>query len=141
MFPRSTKYRLATSPNDYKACRALFAENHGADPDHSLTFPTVLAERNGEVVGFLSTWDDKKALIAGPLEVKGGKNIFTFIRLIEAYENVMRSAGVTQFLFCTKVARGDSFDPERIKEYERFGVKFLRFDQHQAMFLKEIRHG
>lgn len=138
MFPRSTKYRLATSPADYKACRALFADNHGADPTNSLSFPTVMAERDGALVGFLSTWSSKKALIAGPLEVKGGKNIFLFIRLIEAYENVMRIAGVKRFLFFTQLGREDSFDPERIKEFSKFGVKFLRTEVGQAIFVKEI---
>lgn len=138
MRPRDTKYRLAASPRDYQKCRALFIENHGAEPLRSFSFPTVVAERAGEIVGFLSTWDQKTALIAGPLEVKGGKNMFMFIRLIEAYENVLRAAGVKRFLFFTRLGRADSFDPERVKEFSGFGVKFLRTEAGQAIFVKEI---
>lgn len=141
MYPRNTIYRLARTPRDYRACRKLFEENHGAEPLHNLSYPTVVAVRDGEIIGFLSTDTRKKVIMAGPLEVKGGKNMITFIRLIEAYEVVLRVSGVTSFMFYLRADREDSFNHKRVEEYKDFGVKFLRFDHGQALFWKDVKDG
>lgn len=141
MKPLNTKYRLATSSRDYQRCRQLFEENQGEPPSVRLSFPTVLAERDGSVIGFLSTHPSSTHIMAGPLEVKGGRNMITFIRLIEAYENVLRAAGVASFMFYTRAEREDSFAPKRVEAYKDFGVKFLRFDRGNAVFWKDIQNG
>ena len=98
MKPRDTVYRLAHSPKDYAACRALLREQ---GEDVRLSFPTVMAEREGAVVGFCATQPRKDAVVAGPLVV--AKDLprpgITIIRLGEAYENVMRAAGVKVYWF------------------------------------------
>ena len=95
MIPRDTHYRLACTPADYRRCRAFLAERMAV---HPLSFPTVYAERDGRLIGVLATQPPKKAIIAGPLAVEG-RSPFTALRLIEAYDRVMREAGV-DYDFC-----------------------------------------
>lgn len=138
MHPINTHYRLADSPTDYKACRDLFADNHGADPTQPLRWPTVIAERDGEVIGFLATLPLEGRIMAGPLELKGGRNMITFLRLIEAYTNVMKTAGVTQFEFFVNAHRLDNFSKEKLGEFEDYGVKFNQTYMGNAFFTKEV---
>lgn len=138
MKPRNTTYRIAHSSKDYHACRELFAQNHGADPSVHFQWPTVVAERNGEVIGFLTTERSHGRIMAGPLEVKGGKNIFIFIRLIEAYTNVMRAAGISFFEFYVPSNRVDIFGPKQLAAYADFGVKFNQYYMGNAFFVKEV---
>ena len=98
MIPRDTFYRLAHSPKDYSACRALLREQ---GEDARLSFPTVVAERAGRIIGFCATQPRKDAVVAGPLAV--AKDIphpgITIIRLGEAYENVLKAAGIKVYWF------------------------------------------
>lgn len=68
--------------------------------DVKLSFPTVMALRDGKLVGFLSTRASKKAVMAGPLVMNGllSKGIVA-MRLAEAYEQILSEAGVTDYLF------------------------------------------
>ena len=61
----------------------------------------MLADRGGTIVGFLATRPNKKAVIAGPLVIAPGtlRPILTVMRLIEAYELMLRKAGVQSFYF------------------------------------------
>lgn len=96
MRPRDTVYRLATSPRDYARCHALM---RAQGPDVGLTFPTVFAERGTQVVGLLGTRPSDKAVIAGPMVLSpdvSRANILA-MRLGEAYEEVLRRAGVTVY--------------------------------------------
>lgn len=95
MIPRDTRYRLAASPADYRRCRAFLAARMDA---HPLSFPTVYAEREGRIIGVLATQPPKKAIVAGPLAVEG-RSPFTALRLIEAYDHVMREAGIDGYHF------------------------------------------
>src|ERR671914_1764118 len=97
MLPRETHYRLAHSPRDYARCHALLRQ-HG--PVVKLGWPTVLAERRGEVLGFVSTRPDQRVIVAGPLVVNGTPRPgIVVMRLADAYDRVMRKAGVTSYLF------------------------------------------
>ena len=92
-----TLYRLATSAQDYRKCHALLKAE---GLSYKLSFPTVMADRDGDIVGFLSTAPRKDAVIAGPLFIRGdmrGQGFLT-LRLGEAYENVMRAAGIREYL-------------------------------------------
>lgn len=95
MIPTRTTYRLAKSPADYRRCRAL-----QTTPD-TLSFPTVMAERDGAVIGFLATQPRRDLLVAGPLvtTLTGQAAAILIMRLIDAYEAVLRQAGVTLYLF------------------------------------------
>lgn len=98
MTPRDTTYRLATTEKDKAACRALMKEYQDPVP---LGFPTVMALRDGELIGFLSTHVSRSMLVAGPLVIRGWgqRRAITMIRLIEAYDAVMQRAGIKAYHF------------------------------------------
>jgi hypothetical protein len=97
MIPRDTTYRLAHAPRDYARCHTLMREE---GPPVKLGWPTVLAERDGKVIGFVSTQPRRDALVAGPLVLNGTPRPgIVVMRLAEAYDLVMRKAGVTSYLF------------------------------------------
>lgn len=129
---------MASSPKDYHACRELFAENHGANPSEPFSFPTVVAERDGQVIGFLATSLKHNRIMAGPLEVLGGRNPFTVIRLFDAYNTVMKLAGIQQFEFYVKTNRVDELNPQKLLEYEALGVKYNKTYMGHAFFIKEV---
>jgi len=93
-----TTYRLATQPDDYDTCRLFVPGKFG--------FPTILAERDGELLGFLGTHPRDDAVVVGPIFVREDKRGTGFIalRLIESYEKVLHAAGVSEYLL--------SADPE-----------------------------
>jgi hypothetical protein len=92
-----TIYRLARDPGDYRRAQAL-AKVRGAYQG-PLGFPTVLAERDGKVVGFVSTHPKADAVLCDRLAVaeeieKPARVIF---KLAEAYERVMWMAGIRAY--------------------------------------------
>lgn len=94
---KGTEYRLATTTNHYKMCHALARQN---EVDVKLSFPTVIAIREGKLVGFLTTKKSKQAVIAGPLVMNGLVNkAIVAMRLAEGYEEVLSEAGVTDYIF------------------------------------------
>ena len=105
MHPARTLYRLAHSPRDLSACHRL-ARDHGMDAK-TFTFPTVVADREGEIVGFLATQPSKTAVVAGPLAVATPRPLITVLRLLEAYENVLKAAGVSHYYFEVDAANHD----------------------------------
>jgi hypothetical protein len=96
VIPRDTVYRLAHSPRDLARCKALL---RARGEEATLSFPTVLAERAGEVIGFLATQPRKDAVVAGPIAVAASIEhpAYVVIRLAEAYDAVMRKAGITLY--------------------------------------------
>lgn len=66
-------------------------------PLRGLGFPTVVAWRDGKIIGFVSTLPRKDAVVAGPLVVDILNPGFVVIRLMEAYERVLSMAGVTLY--------------------------------------------
>lgn len=101
MRPRDTRYRLARTPRDYHRCHALLP-----DAAAQLAFPTVMAERDHAVVGFLSTDVRHGQIVAGPLIVQAEQAHpgLLVLRLVEAYEQVLRSAGVRGYVFHVEAA-------------------------------------
>lgn len=97
MRPHRTQVFVCTSPADYKRCHTFLTSQ---EADQPLQYPTVFAEREGEVVGLLTSSTKKQALCAGPLVIGTKKPAFVAIRLLEAYEKVLALAGVQRYLFC-----------------------------------------
>ena len=120
MNPHHTTYRLAKPGGEYNRIYALCRRAGGRIRKGDLNFPTVVAERGGEVIGFVSTKPCTEAVVAGPLVIEGGKNPFVFLRLTEAYENVLRKAGVKVYLH-----EIDKDRPEHVAMMERLG--FIRW--------------
>lgn len=122
MYPSSTTYRLARPGGEYNRLYAL-AKRAGYRPRiGDFQFPTVVAERAGKVIGFVATQPGQEAVVAGPLVIDGGPNPFVFLRLADAYENVLRQAGVKVFLHTIDKER-----PEHVKMMERLG--FTRWSE------------
>ena len=98
-------------------------------------FPTVVAERDGEIIGCLATQEEPSCVVAGPLVVKDGRlKAICGIRLAEAYENVLRAAGVTTYYFCI-----DREHEAWIKSALRMGTFTLYGDEgHQLVFRREL---
>lgn len=97
MRPLETRYTLM-KPHDRKRCEAL-AREYGIETVPRLDWPTVVAKRKGKILGFLSTRPTKSAIVAGPIVVGTDVKGPVVMRLVEAYENVLRMAGVTSYLF------------------------------------------
>ena len=98
MRPASTRYRLATEA-DEAALRAL------PQGDVPRRFPTIVAERDGAIVGYLATHDRPDMILAGPLEVvipEGHSRGVMALRLIQAYEFVLgQFDGVHSYFYAT----------------------------------------
>lgn len=114
MKPTHTSYTLATSSKDYAECHALELAETGAE-SHAYSFPTVIARRDGEVIGFFATIPPDKYVIAGPLVIKGGRNPVVAMRLIEAYDVVMRRLGIQLYYFTVDATRTDALSLERMQ--------------------------
>lgn len=97
MHSERTIYRLADNPNDYRACHDILRA-HNRPADWKLKWPTVVAVRDNEIIGFLSTNKSHWAVMAGPLELKI-PSPFVVLRLIEAYEVALLYMGVSRYCF------------------------------------------
>jgi len=98
VYIKDTHYRIAENPRDYRKCRTL-AKDIGTPLDSPLQYPTVLAEREVGVVGFLSSRRREKYIEAGPMIVQSNRPIFMAIRLIDAYDEFLRRGGVRNYIF------------------------------------------
>ncbi len=130
MRPVETSYKLM-APHDKKRCLEL-ARHHGMETVARLEFPTVVAKRKGKILGFLSTRPTKDAIVAGPLvvgtEIKGP----IALRLVESYENVLRMAGVTSYLFYVT-------DPHWQRQVEdAFGIVPYHSENGRAWYKREL---
>jgi len=85
-----TEYKVAETDKDFTDCRNLIGD------EEELSSPTVMAVRNGEVIGLISTSDDKDYIFAAPMV---SNSAFTSIGLCELYEKVLRKLGVSRYLF------------------------------------------
>jgi hypothetical protein len=125
------KYRLARPGGEYNRLYALLS--HNGQSRVPLGWPTVVAEEDGKVVGFLSTHKTKDALIAGPLVIEGKHRPWVFLRLTEAYENVLRIAGVARYVF--RVSKENDKHLERVR---RIGIKELEETYTHVSFVREL---
>jgi hypothetical protein len=128
--------RLASEVEDYKKCDRV----HKAPKGHPYDFPTILAERSshGILEGFLSTDMTQNRIICGPLWLDQSLPLIRrsriTIRLLDAYEMILKNAGVTQYLF--------NAPPEGhwLDTIERaIGLKPYEFNDGAFWYKKEIR--
>lgn len=104
-----TIYRLAASPRDYVAAHDLI-KAEGVEQAR-LSFPTVMAWKDNELTGILSTYIDKNTIYAGPLVLKKGqRRLWTLIRLVETYEKVMRDMTIKSYFFSVDKANKEWLD-------------------------------
>lgn len=90
------RYVMARTPNEFRKAHELMRAE-GVE-DTPLGFPTVLAFEGDVVVGLFSTVPKKDTIIAGPMVLKSDRpRKFTALRLMEAYDSIMRTAGVSTY--------------------------------------------
>lgn len=97
MHPVTTTYRMIDKPSEYARCHHLMTRN--LMTKEKLGFPTVIAERDEKVIGFLSTHRKDGYVTAGPLVIDKATGPITAMRLLEAYDQVMRALGLQAYLF------------------------------------------
>lgn len=71
---------------------------HGRFQDCKLAWPTVVAERDGRVIGFMASSPCDWCLMGGPMDMETPSPIMA-MRLIEAYENLLIRSGITRYCF------------------------------------------
>ncbi len=99
MISTGTTYKLIAKPSEYRALHRV-AKKVGVKTDSGLSWPTVIAERDGKVIGFLSSKQKKGSVIAGPIAVDvDGATIFVARRLVEFYELFLYAARVPHYFF------------------------------------------
>jgi len=126
-------YRLAHPGGEYNRLYALMKrEEDGLKVP--LGWPTVVAEENGRVVGFLSTHKVAGALLAGPLVIEGSHRPWVFIRLVEAYETVLRAAGVTVYAF-----RVDKSNEKQVERLDRLGIERISEGDTFISYKRELK--
>lgn len=129
MKPIKTLYRLATTAADYRACHALMRAN--GNFSQQLHFPTVVADRDGRILGFLSTNECDWCLLAGPLETQTPNPIMV-MRLCEAYENALRMMGITRY--CFSIAKSQKRWIEQTSSFDM--VEAIAEDSENIVFEK-----
>jgi len=96
MTPEHTIYRLSTEADEPQIQMLR-------DGDVPRAFPTVVAERDGKIIGFLGTHALPNGIVAGPLTVDlpsyRARGIVA-LRLIQTYEFIlMQAPGITSYLY------------------------------------------
>lgn len=123
MHPTETTYHLVTNKTERKACLALYEAAEPTSPKIKLGFPTVYALRQGVLLGFLGSIPVKGRIVAGPLVLDPTmkRPVITAMRLCEAYEEILKAAGVQFYTLAV-----DNSKPEWARTLERSGFELYR---------------
>jgi hypothetical protein len=131
MHPTRTQYFLAQVGAETQHLRA-FLKAQG-EPVAKLAFPTVYALRDDQVVGVLGSHYHQGCLAAGPLVVATKRPAIVGLRLLEAYEAVLKRGGVRSYLFTIKKTL-----PAWKAAVEDIGLTPLRETPHVWVYRKEV---
>lgn len=91
-----TSFYLATTPQEYKACHAILKQL--GLPDGPLTFPTVYAKRDDKIIGVAGRGPSNGTIVLHRLAALPANPGLLLIKLVEAFENVLKGAGATTYL-------------------------------------------
>jgi len=103
MKPKETEYKIAED-GDHEAFGRLLDEVNTEWVE--MSFPTIVALREGEVIGGISRHPTDDRILVEPIFAP---NIYVYIRLIEAMENVLAAAGVKWFDFRVDATRYEKY--------------------------------
>lgn len=125
-------YRQAHTSADFRKVHN-FTRRLGI-PDQTMEFPTILAfDAKGEIIGILSTNTEQGMIIAGPLAIRADRpHPMVAVRLIEAYDAVMRSLGIKQYIFSS--VKGERFEKAAIE----YGFKPWTYNAGHTFFKREL---
>ena len=93
MHPRNTTYRLITE-RDRPQIEALWDTTD--IPKFPTSFPEIVAERDGEIIGFLAIHHNQECVLVEPMLCQGPA---TYWGLWHALEAIFKSIGVTNYSF------------------------------------------
>ncbi|KKK99390.1 hypothetical protein LCGC14_2633220, partial [marine sediment metagenome] len=91
MHPRNTTYRLITE-RDRPQIEALWDTTD--IPKFPTSFPEIVAERDGEIIGFLAIHHNQECVLVEPMLCQGPA---TYWGLWHALEAIFKSIGVTNY--------------------------------------------
>ena len=101
------RFTVAKNPGHYTAVHALM-RSEGFEKS-KLGFPTLMAYEGEELIGIVGTRVHKGMIVGGPLVVRTDRRrLFTILRLCEAYDNAMKSLGISTFIL--SVDKGSILD-------------------------------
>ena len=123
-------YVLAGNVQDYIKARQLLSSD---EQDIKLSFPTIIAERDGEVHGFVSTHKSDQAVIMGAIRTKNKSGIMV-IRLLEAYEKILEKMGITQYLIPVDKTMTELVDMTR----RLYGLEPFHEDETDIWFRRSL---
>ena len=133
MQPRNTLYRLM-EPTDEPILQRMWTDHKKVfGLPKKFGFPTIVAERDGTILGFLSSDPSAKILTAGPLIVTAGVSGIVVMRLIEAYENLIRPM-MDGYLFHV-----DNKNMYWMKMVQQFPLKQYEKSRTGRWFMREFR--
>jgi hypothetical protein len=90
-------YRVAATPQDYQAAKALLLAE--GLPEQRLSFPTILGYEEDVLLGFLATDLSQDMVVCGPLVLRSDlPRMKLALGLCEAYELAMRNLGIKAFV-------------------------------------------
>ena len=116
-----TDYNIVLNPAHYRACHKFLRDNKVKPV--KLTYPTLVAEREGEIIGLMGTLRSDKAVIAGPVYVSIPNSPVSY-RLIEVYEQYLKSKGIKKFIFSVDVDNHKWLNMvQRVGVYKKTGTK------------------
>ena len=120
-----TSYRLAKDDEIPNVIRYL------GNVVYRIGWPTVIAEHEGKILGVFSTHDTDEAIIAGPIKANTS---FIALRLVEAYENVMKFLGIAGYMFSV----GKS-DLRWLRIVRKFQVTEFQEDENLIWFRRRLK--
>ena len=128
-----TSFNLVTTPNEFKECRAVIRK--AGITDGPLTFPTVCARRDGKIVGVAGRGPGKNAIVLYRLAAITPNPGLLLIKLVEAFEVVLRTAGVTDYLIAA-----DKTNTKLNQYIERIiGQKPYAESEHDLWYKRSMR--
>lgn len=132
MFPQKTEFHIVRPGGAFNKLYALAKRVGQPLTTGMLNWPTVAAERDGKIIGFLSTLPVNGVVMAGPLVLEKPSMLMT-IRLGEAYEVVLRLAGVNTYFHMVSKDQ-----PEYISMLERLGYTQFGVDGDQVVMKRVL---
>lgn len=122
-------YRVATTANDYEACRRLMAS--ASIEKNDLGFPTLMAIDERGLLGFIGTTPRNDMVLAGPLVMRqDGHHAIRAFRLTIMYEMTLKNLGISSFVF---YARKD--DSAFAKVMTKYFPDVKPYAEHEGVLL------
>ena len=121
------EYDIASTDEHYEACQELMSKEN--EPYVKLKFPTIMAFKGEELIGFMGTHYQDELVIGGPLVLESSKrHPRAAIMLSQFYDIAMRSLKVKSYImhaddgnFVDRFIK--RYNPPGLEEYAREGSK------------------